>query len=432
METSKQTNSQNDFVNRKLNLIQSPISINGDNDFKNIASTYNWKGNGTSENPYIIENLTIQTNTNLAISIGETTVYFIIRNCIVSSQTSDGIALSNVKNGLLINNTSGNNAAQGIDISYSSNINLTNNKINNNKGNGIYIGESNKILIDNNSVANNSLSGIQLVSNSIHDIIVNNSFDSNFASGIYIGDKSNNNGIFGNIIQGSVDGITAVITRSNLISNNTFQNNIGYGVDLQSPYDMSNAKINSSTMYNTVIFNNFYNNNIDTGIQAYCDDSSNKFQQNFWSNDLIGNNYKIDGNVATDSNSTTAPTSSVTTSTTSSTTSSTLQSNPDNKNTTLVPSSNSGKKFSSNLLLIFLSFVLVVSFISSLYIYYQQPKQIYNKKTNLFPVKKKSKDVNEIKKMVPDKKASILRCQKCGGIVLKEDIFCFNCGNKLK
>ncbi|MBU4190270.1 MAG: hypothetical protein KJ886_04675, partial [Candidatus Thermoplasmatota archaeon] len=61
-----------------------PISINGNNDFASQASTEGWAGDGTKNNPYIIENYDI--NASLAtgvwpragIKIKKTDIYFII------------------------------------------------------------------------------------------------------------------------------------------------------------------------------------------------------------------------------------------------------------------------------------------------------------------------------------------------------------------
>jgi parallel beta-helix repeat protein len=56
------------------------IVISNDNDFK----TQNWPGDGTIENPYIIEGLNITTN-EICISISSTSSHFIIRDCFLRS-----------------------------------------------------------------------------------------------------------------------------------------------------------------------------------------------------------------------------------------------------------------------------------------------------------------------------------------------------------
>jgi len=57
-----------------------PIVILNDNDFK----TQNWPGDGTIENPYIIEGLNITTN-EICIRIYSTSLHFIIRDCFLRS-----------------------------------------------------------------------------------------------------------------------------------------------------------------------------------------------------------------------------------------------------------------------------------------------------------------------------------------------------------
>ncbi|MFX0062145.1 MAG: hypothetical protein ACFFC7_08140, partial [Candidatus Hermodarchaeota archaeon] len=67
----------------------SPISIVNDTDFANQALAESWLGNGSSNNPYRIENYTIdQANAaDDCIRIFNTTVHFIIQNCYVGNTT---------------------------------------------------------------------------------------------------------------------------------------------------------------------------------------------------------------------------------------------------------------------------------------------------------------------------------------------------------
>ncbi|MFW9928569.1 MAG: hypothetical protein ACFFD1_04180 [Candidatus Thorarchaeota archaeon] len=77
--------------------LTSIININGDNNFSSQAIANGWAGDGTGGNPYIIENLTINTSLTepYGIFIANTNVSFIIRNCSIYN-FSYGIALSNV------------------------------------------------------------------------------------------------------------------------------------------------------------------------------------------------------------------------------------------------------------------------------------------------------------------------------------------------
>jgi hypothetical protein len=60
-----------------------PIVIHNNSDF----SDQGWPGSGTFDDPYVIEGFNITDNAT-GISIRNTTVYFEIRNCIVSSSKS--------------------------------------------------------------------------------------------------------------------------------------------------------------------------------------------------------------------------------------------------------------------------------------------------------------------------------------------------------
>lgn len=81
----------NKMPNHTFNLSSEPIIINSDSDFKE----YNFPGNGTIDNPYIISDITIITNETIGIFISQTTAYFLISNCFITA-TNYGIYLSNV------------------------------------------------------------------------------------------------------------------------------------------------------------------------------------------------------------------------------------------------------------------------------------------------------------------------------------------------
>ncbi|GAJ01466.1 unnamed protein product, partial [marine sediment metagenome] len=80
----------------------SPIEIASDEDFV----TYGFQGNGTADNPYIIEGLNITTAHSLGIGISLTSKFFIIRNCHVETG-GFGIGISVVADGTasIVNNT---------------------------------------------------------------------------------------------------------------------------------------------------------------------------------------------------------------------------------------------------------------------------------------------------------------------------------------
>ncbi|MHA2054454.1 MAG: NosD domain-containing protein, partial [Candidatus Hodarchaeales archaeon] len=124
-------------VRNKLSslTVSDPIVVSGNNDFDLKASTYGWSGNGTSSNPYIIENLSIINNTGSTYGISiSTTRYFVIRNNYIemTGVGSSGIYFSSVNNvGTIYNNTLFNNTLYSIYLSSSNGNKILNNIITN-------------------------------------------------------------------------------------------------------------------------------------------------------------------------------------------------------------------------------------------------------------------------------------------------------------
>ena len=107
------------------------IDIESDKGFKK----YKLPGDGTSDNPYIIENRTIIDQSKRGISIKNTTSYFIIRNCYISGNFFNGINLEFIANNTakIYNNTCIGHSTGGINILSSNHIEIYNNTCFNNK-----------------------------------------------------------------------------------------------------------------------------------------------------------------------------------------------------------------------------------------------------------------------------------------------------------
>ncbi|GAG59475.1 unnamed protein product, partial [marine sediment metagenome] len=97
----------NQIENNDGKFLGTPLSI--DNNWTAIEAIYDWcTGAGIENNPYIIENVSIDAQSSgSCINIQNSNDYFIIQNCILYSSNSyntAGITLYNITNGKIINN----------------------------------------------------------------------------------------------------------------------------------------------------------------------------------------------------------------------------------------------------------------------------------------------------------------------------------------
>jgi parallel beta-helix repeat protein len=186
------TETRNTITSTPLGLTNhSLIRIDDDTDFNTTASAENWTGNGSVNNPYIIENYFFNgTGEGFCVYIGNTTAHFIIRNCSVNNASGNyvsykwntGIVIYNSINGSVENNTFNNNDFIGLLLYYSDNSQVNNNTLNGSTY-GIYLLRSTNNYVYNNSVFNTSTNGIYLV-NSGNTTIDKNYVTNNFGSGI--------------------------------------------------------------------------------------------------------------------------------------------------------------------------------------------------------------------------------------------------------
>jgi len=271
-------------------LTGSPIFIdNNDPDYNwsKTATDSAWcSGSGTWNDPYLIENVTIDGQVSgSCIEIINSDENFIIKNCILYHSGSDldkdgGITLMYVTNGKLIDNNCSYNNGNGIILKRECNKNsISGNIVNNNTGNGIKLSSwSNQNNITGNNISHNNV-GIYLMNycehNLISDNIINNNDDkginlhichnnnisgnrvnTNGNSGISISSSSRINKIIGCIIYENEDSGIEVLGESwNIsISGNTVTNN-KYGIHLED-------------VYSNLIYRNNVSYNIDAGIYS--------------------------------------------------------------------------------------------------------------------------------------------------------------------
>ena len=210
----------------KLNGISSPINITGNNDF--TPSNGVSSGNGTYEDPFIIEDLIIEVDgPQNCIFINNTDVYFKIQNCTIKNSglatDKTAIRFNNVSYGLILNNKI--NLARILLID-SHNISISENNFGTNSS--IFLSSSN-----NNTISYNSLTGCT----NIHLLY------------------SDNNKILNNYIRNCTMGIRFLHSSDNIIMGNEIYDCQDYGVVLW-----------SESKNNQIIENYIYNNGNKTGV----------------------------------------------------------------------------------------------------------------------------------------------------------------------
>jgi len=252
--------------------------ILGENDLPTAASTYNWTGNGSEDNPYIIENMVINASGNpYGLHIGGIyKSHILIRNNrfhnVTISSNNQGaygnLGLDRCINVTIQNNTFENSVDRGF-MATDSNVKVLNNSF---RGNTIglrtvgsdhnatiegntFLGPGDGIMVQSRySITNNTLvgtgeryssgirvwpSGTNLISNntvSNYDYGINlltggvdcfdNTIRNSTFSGIYGGVGAT---ISGNVIEDASQGIT-LLDKNNILRNNTLS---GCAIDLE-------------------------------------------------------------------------------------------------------------------------------------------------------------------------------------------------------
>ncbi|MCG3221655.1 MAG: right-handed parallel beta-helix repeat-containing protein, partial [Candidatus Heimdallarchaeota archaeon] len=177
--------------------------ILSDDDFKK----YKFVGEGTEENPFIIENLNIVEARKRAIVVKFTSSYFIIRNSFFANNPFNAIYIESIAPGTarIYNNTCVGHSTEGIRIESSDYVEVLNNTFLDNKiGIGLY--DSNYCEIDNNQLFKaQRISGkdpayfVGLVLKNSNFTTITNNFIKNTLSGMEL-ENSNNCTITGNLV----------------------------------------------------------------------------------------------------------------------------------------------------------------------------------------------------------------------------------------
>jgi parallel beta-helix repeat protein len=292
-------------------ISHSPISINGNSDFQNTASSEGWSGTGTVGAPYIIEDYNI-TGTGYLIDIQNTNVYFRISRLLLhggscglyfqnvtNGKVSDvyaynnslnGFRLSSSYNNTLTSNTAYNNSGTGFGLTSSSNNNLSRNTAYNNSGNGFGLTSSSNNNLSRNTAYNNSLNGFFLSSSTNYNSLSRNTAVNNTWDGFALWTSSSNNILIRNTAYTNEDGFCLhSSSNDNILINNTAYNNSGTGfvISLSSNNTgSSNTAYNNydgfslSSSYNNTLTSNTAYNNSDSGFYFWSSSNNNSLTNN--------------------------------------------------------------------------------------------------------------------------------------------------------
>lgn len=309
----------------------SPITIDGNDDFAQQAKRMQWPGDGSESKPYIIENIELTTSIvrkgnkpvvipDAAVSISNTTVYFILQNNWFYDTVGsiDGIVLWNVTHGMVIHNTilnyqngillyhSGENTVEwnkivGV-VSTSLSKSTIKYKISGTAAirHGIFLDPSNENQINFNLISNFTGTGIYVFESSFNSIYGNIIETTLGENGIFLNGShenildsneisaSQNSGLVGTQIRMKISGTAAIRhgifldpSNKNIIRNNIINDFTGSGLYLlnSSNNQIASNDINNSfgenglflvgSDYNTITDNDIYASNTSTYINDF-------------------------------------------------------------------------------------------------------------------------------------------------------------------
>jgi len=266
-------------LNRALLLPHPPIRIESDAGFS--ASNGVIAGDGSSSNPFIIENWSINASQSDGIVINYTTVYFVIMNCEIYDghhNENSGIVLNTVKHGV-IKNISLLDDDYGMDIYLSNNL-ILENLIIINCSKGVYITQSADVQILNSKISNDypsdycyNPSGIT-ISGSQNVVVINCTID-------------NDNG---GVSQADINGIVILYSTNVTIEDCYIFNNTRDGIYVSGGIEIK--LLNCHIFNNGIdgigmdewsvldIENNQIYDNIDDGIRLWIDAGNTRIRNN--------------------------------------------------------------------------------------------------------------------------------------------------------
>lgn len=292
-----------------------PIVITDDVDFANQAIANLWDGNGSVSDPYIIEGLNITTVGTYPIHIGNTTVFFEIRGCLIIGGTT-GILLENLTHANIWNNTIQDTNGHGLIVGESSGVKVRNNTVNNILGAdsaGLYSMDSDYCEFSNNTIQNVNGWGI-LADYSNNCSISLNTINEVLHDGIRLRDSSENN-ITLNVISSQTNGIKLGNSEECILVRNLVGYSLADGISIEASFncciidnvlfESGSYSLDVSGDSTDIITNTFYKSQLQ-GLRCQSDDNYIEYN-NFIENNLAfselaiylidaGSNNEINGN----------------------------------------------------------------------------------------------------------------------------------------
>jgi parallel beta-helix repeat protein len=249
-------------------------------------SGYNFPGNGTEIDPYMISGYNITDSSGILIHIEDTSKHFKIENCYLDGNGSffQCIYLINVnygtiKSNIICDTLVSSMFSAAIHLNTSHNITLLDNTIFD-CDHGIFLSYSLENTILNNTIRDNKLSGVDfaiflnesskttIVNNTIHDFTGSNAP----AVGIFQF-FSDNNLVHGNLIYNLFSNIvTNGIMATGSCDNNNYTSNTIYNSDTYAIYIQDNS--NNNTVFNNTLFD------LSTAIALYDNSRFNNISNN--------------------------------------------------------------------------------------------------------------------------------------------------------
>ncbi|MHA2226819.1 MAG: right-handed parallel beta-helix repeat-containing protein [Candidatus Hodarchaeales archaeon] len=197
------------------------LQIYNNSDLKVLTELRGWSGIGTLLNPYTIEGLIIESASSpfSTISIENTDAFFQISNCSIRGGGM-AIALRNVMNGIITENTIMNNQA-GIDLWNVRNVEISSNNISGNNI-GIVFSNATSISVIKNTIDRNDI-GINLGNSNLNsasnNTILKNTISNSFTYSLLVEEGANNNLIMWNDFQNNMQGPFDLGINSSFVGN---------------------------------------------------------------------------------------------------------------------------------------------------------------------------------------------------------------------